>query len=232
MKRALHVVLRVGHQKKVGAGDTHELGHRPAGRRREKRRLPTLIQCLFGVVNVVGRVERGLTSADTARRAGGWGAAAIAAGSGFTRPPRCGGRPARCGRVGTRRATRRRRRFVNGSPSCGLRGGRRRGSPRLPVCRGDGVQVAEAVDAVVFADRGGCGDGARAVIALPVPVSWLRVGGMPWPGTGLWFSASLFEQGVAVAVCRRCPVRQQCLVDALALEDATIGPGCVAGRGR
>lgn len=35
----------------------------------------------------------------------------------------------------------------------------------------------------------------------------------------LWFSSNAFEQSVARSICAGCPVRRECLADAVAVED-------------
>ena len=91
-------------------------------------------------------------------------------------------------------------------------------------CRGvagDGVQVAEAVDPLVLEDRRRRSDGDRAVTAIhdeSAPVSWLELAACRGKPIEWWYRTDELGQGVALAICRRCPVRRSCLADALDQE--------------
>jgi WhiB family transcriptional regulator, redox-sensing transcriptional regulator len=61
-------------------------------------------------------------------------------------------------------------------------------------------------------------------VELPVARSW-RDAAACRGRLDVWYSAEPFEQQVAVAVCRRCPVRTACLAEAFAEER----PGFVFG---
>jgi hypothetical protein len=54
--------------------------------------------------------------------------------------------------------------------------------------------------------------------AVVVTSSWVQLAACRGHDTRLWFSTDRFDQAVAVAVCRRCPVRVQCLAEAVKLE--------------
>jgi WhiB family redox-sensing transcriptional regulator len=69
------------------------------------------------------------------------------------------------------------------------------------------------------------------VSAESAPVGWLSLAACRGRPTEWWFPerGDLLARAVAVAICRRCPVRADCLADALALGDVGEGAGIRAG---
>jgi Transcription factor WhiB len=64
---------------------------------------------------------------------------------------------------------------------------------------------------------------STAPASAPSSSSWLEHASCRGRPTAWWFSSDQFDQAVAVSVCRSCPVRCECLAEAMELERGEIG---------
>jgi hypothetical protein len=132
----------------------------------------------------------------------GCGPAASGGGAAVVGSGRAGARPHRrvaCGRV-VRSGDRRRR-------ACGLVDGVAGSSTIASPCAPDGGQGVARCRAVTVA------------VARRAASSWLELAACRGRDPRWWFAhADSFETAVARSICARCPVRQPCLADALAVE--------------
>jgi WhiB family redox-sensing transcriptional regulator len=80
------------------------------------------------------------------------------------------------------------------------------------------VQGAQAVDPLVLTDHGGGDPGCGVTALADTSTSWLELAACRGKPLSWWYSDSAYTQGVARLVCRSCPVRGECLAEALALE--------------
>ena len=59
---------------------------------------------------------------------------------------------------------------------------------------------------------------------MAIPGAWRDLASCRrWPGRDVWFAKGKADQAIAVSVCLGCPVRAQCLADALELERQASG---------